>query len=103
MSTEKARYEGEAFLIDGTEYTVPALKTSDFRKFYAVLTDGNVTNETLVPRIGDYLTVAAAALQRNYPTLTEDFLAENLEPMQLFALVKIITSRSGLRPAKQGE
>ncbi len=105
-------YEGTDIFMNGKVWTVPGLSVKQFRKFYGVLArsiplakDATVEEQAAAinESLDERLPAVLAALQRNYPDLTQDQLEDMLDAANVVPIVQAISKGSGLRPAKPGE
>jgi|SRR5579862_399426 len=105
-------YDGLPVFMAGKAWIIPGLSVRQFKKFFPVMAKatsipegasieetGRILNESLDER----LPVILAAMQRNYPDLTQDQLEDMIDANNVPAIMRAISSGSGMRPAKPGE
>ena len=104
ITLDKPKYDGVAVYMDGREWIVPALSLRQFREHYVNLfLDPKVTPENYHEFLIARIPVILAALQRNYPDVTEEQLLDMIDLRTFIMLMGAIQDRSGLRPAPPGE
>jgi hypothetical protein len=89
--------------MDGREWIIPALSLRQFRQYYKMLLDTNVTAETFQEYLMERLPVVLGAIQRNYPELTEEQLLDMVDLRTFVSIVKAIGTVSGMHAATPGE
>jgi hypothetical protein len=110
--TQQLPYEGQQIYMNGKVWTIPGLSVKHFRKFFPVLAkstpiakDASVEEQTRVINEGldERLPAILAAMQRNYPDLTQEQLEDMLDAANIVPIIQAISRGSGMRPAKPGE
>jgi hypothetical protein len=112
MDETRSQYDGTPVYMAGKTWTIPGLSVRQFKKYFPVLAKSadipkdapiedvsRMLNEALDER----LPVILAAIQRNYPEVTEEQLLDMVDANNVPAIMKAISLGSGLRPAKPGE
>jgi hypothetical protein len=93
---ELPRFEGVAKTIGGVEYIIPPISLRTFKQLQDVLElfeDGVVDAKT----IDTAVTVIHAALNRNYPDITIDDVAEIVDIGNMFEIFEVVMDVSGLK------
>jgi hypothetical protein len=102
-SNGKPKYDGVTVYMDGKEWVVPALSVRQFRQHYQTLLDSDITPENYPVKMAERLSIVLAAMQRNYPEITEEQLLDMIDLRSFLTIWLAIQSASGLRPATPGE
>ena len=100
---QKPKFEGVPVWMDGQEWTIPPLSVRQFRAHYTTLLDTDVTPENWQEKVESRLPILLAAVQRNYPDVTEEQLLDMLDLKTFNVAMQAIANASGLRAAKPGE
>jgi len=87
--------------MDEREWIVPAFSLRQFRIHHPTLADTNITPETYSDFLERRVPVILAAMQRNYPDLTEEQLVDMIDLKSFVEIIRAIQNLSGLRPAAQ--
>lgn len=99
----KPRFEGITVYMDGREWVIPPLSVRQFRTYYSTLLDTDVTPENWQQKVEAKLPIVLAAIQRNYPDITEEQLLDMLDLKTFTMVMAAIANASGLRAARPGE
>jgi hypothetical protein len=78
-SNGKPKYDGVTVYMDGKEWVVPALSVRQFRQHYQTLLDSDITPENYPVKMAERLSIVLAAMQRNYPEITEEQLLDMID------------------------
>jgi hypothetical protein len=100
---EKPKFDGVPVYMDGRQWIVPALSVRQFREHLQTLSTPYAAGEDYAAFLQDRLPIALAAMQRNYPELTEEQLLDMLDLKTFLVVWRAIQNASGLRPAEPGE
>ena len=110
--TQQLPYEGQQIYMNGKVWTIPGLSVKHFRKFFAILAksteaapNASIEEQARILNEGldDRMPVILAAMQRNYPDLTQEQLEDMLDAANIVPIIQAISRGSGMRPAKPGE
>jgi hypothetical protein len=99
----KPKYDGVGVYMDGKEWVIPALSVRQFRQHYQTLLDSDITPENYPMKMAERISIVLAAMQRNYPEITEEQLLDMIDLRSFLTIWLAIQSASGLRPATPGE
>ncbi len=102
-SNGKPKYDGASVYMDGKEWIVPALSLRQFRDNYQTLAVPFKMSDDYAAFLKERLPIALAAMQRNYPDLTEEQLLDMLDLKTFLDVWRAIQNASGLRPVAPGE
>jgi hypothetical protein len=102
-SNGKPKYAGMPVYMDGQEWIVPALSVRQFRDYHQTLSVPYKVDDDYAAYLKERLPIALAAMQRNYPELTEERLLDMLDLKTFLEVWRAIQNVSGLRPANEGE
>lgn len=100
---DKPKYDGTAVYMDGREWIVPALSVRQFREHHQTLSVSYNVADDYAAYLKERLPIALAAMQRNYPELTEEQLLDMLDLKTFLDVWRAIQNVSGLRSATPGE
>jgi hypothetical protein len=109
---DRTPYDGQTIYMGGQDWVIPGLSVRQFRTHFLALAknpkipEGASLEETerlLNESLDEKLPIVLAAMQRNYPDLTEERLLDMLDVVNMPRIVGYISSGSALRPAKPGE
>jgi hypothetical protein len=95
---------GVTIEIGGREWTVPPLTLGQIRRLGAAIATLGTDRPLLDGEtVGAIVTVVTAAMQRNYPDLTEDAVAELLDMATAPAVFLAVLTGSGFKRGAPGE
>ncbi len=100
---QKLKYLGVPVYMNGQNYYIPSLSTRDFRANYELLTAEAPEGAGPFESFDRFLPVILLAMQRNYPDITAEQLAEWLDLHTFQLAVRAVQSASGLTPVPEGE
>ena len=105
MSDQKLKHRGTLFFMDGNRYIVPGLSLGQLEEFEGDLTKTTEEQESLglKGRLNLYLPMIGAAIRRNYPEVTDEYLRGSLDVAGYFELLQIVQTGSGMREVVPGE
>jgi hypothetical protein len=100
------KFDGVKIKLGGEDYIVPPLSLRQVKKFQAIIEEQmeqSIGAASDGPLNGDQVesmkTVILAALQRNYPELTEDWLEDNIDLGNLISVFVAAMGVNGLKKA----
>lgn len=89
--------EGVAIKIGTKEYIVPALNFKQIRALMPKIQNLSVIGATMDgAQMDDVFSVIQAAVSRNYPEISKDFLEDNIDMNNIKPIVNAIMGQSGL-------
>ena len=103
---QQLKFLGVPVYMNGQNYYIPSLSTIDFRANYDTLTKPP-TAEGDTEQIGEtfdrILPIILLAIQRNYPEVTKENLAEWLDIHTFGLAIRAVQNASGMSPVSAGE
>jgi hypothetical protein len=100
---QKLKHLGVPVYIDGQNYYIPSLTVQDFRANYDALTKTPDTTNGPFEYWDKLIPVIGLAIRRNYPEITDEWLAENLDLNTIKLAIEAVSASSKLTPVTEGE
>jgi hypothetical protein len=100
---QKLKYLGVPIFMNGQNYYLPSLSTKDFRANYYVLTAPVPEDAGPFASFDRFLPIILLALNRNYPDVIAEQLADWLDLHTFKLAVSAVQDASGIEPVAEGE
>lgn len=99
----KLKYVGVPVYMNGQNYYIPSLSTSQFRQNYELLSTPLPEGSNALDNFNRFIPVIGLAIRRNYPEVADQDLEEWLDLTTFTLAIKAVQSASGMTPVSEGE